>query len=60
MNQSAIGALYSAIGVLAIIVLVIVNHDILLNRGSAFQAPAWKVYRKFLFAVLAYYITDVL
>ena len=60
MNYSAIGALYSAIGALAIIVLVIVNHDILLNRGSAFQAPAWKVYRKFLFAVLAYYITDVL
>ena len=51
---------YSAIGVLAFIVLVIVNHDILLNRGNAFQAPAWKLYRKFLFAVLVYYITDIL
>ena len=51
---------YSAIGLLAIIVLLTVNHDILLNRGSDFRAPAWKVYRRFLFAVLAYYITDVL
>ena len=51
---------YSAIGLLAIIVLLIVNHDILLNRGDAFRAPAWKVYRRFLFAVLVYYITDVL
>lgn len=51
---------YSAIGVLAIIVLVIVNHDILLNRGNAFHAPAWRVYRMFLIAVLVYYATDVL
>ena len=51
---------YSAIGLLAIIVLLIVNKDIFLNRGNAFQAPAWKVYRRFLFAVLVYYITDVL
>ncbi len=51
---------YSAIGVLSIIVLLIVNHDIFLNRGDAFQAPAWKVYRRFLYTVLAYYITDVL
>ena len=51
---------YSAIGLLSIIVLLIVNHDILLNRGNAFQAPAWKVYRRFLFAVLVYYVTDVM
>ena len=51
---------YSAIGSLAILVLLIVNHDILLNRGDAFRSPAWSVYRRFLFAVLVYYITDVL
>ena len=51
---------YSAIGLLAIIVLLIVNHDILLNHGNAFQTPAWSVYRRFLFVVLIYYITDVL
>ena len=32
---------YSAIGMLAIIVLLIVNHDILLNRGRAFESPSW-------------------
>ena len=51
---------YSAIGTLAIIVLLIVNHDILLDLGNAFRAKAWKVYRLFLYAVLVYYITDVL
>ena len=51
---------YSAIGILAVIVLLIDNHDILLNRGDAFQAPAWRVYRRFLFTVLVYYITDIL
>lgn len=51
---------YSAIGLLAIIVLLIVNHDILLNRGNAVQARPWRVYRRFLFAVLVYYITDLL
>ena len=51
---------YSAIGLLAVIVLLIVNQDILLNRANAFQTPAWRVYRRFLFAVLIYYVTDVL
>ena len=31
---------YSAIGVLAVIVLLIVNQDILLNRNNACHAPA--------------------
>ncbi len=51
---------YSTIGLLAGIVLLIVNHDILLNRANAFQTPAWRVYRRFLFAVLVYYATDIL
>ncbi len=51
---------YSAIGLLAIIVLFIVNHDILLNRSKAYESPSWSVYKRFLFAVLIYYIADVL
>ena len=51
---------YSAIGLLAIMILLIENHDILLDFKGAYEKPAWKVYRRFLFAVLAYYITDVL
>jgi len=51
---------YSAIGVLAILILFIVNQDILLNFNGSFDKPAWKGYRRFLFTVLAYYVTDVL
>ncbi len=51
---------YSVIGILAIMILLIENHDILLNRSLDTDMPAWKVYRKFLFAVLVYYVTDVL
>ena len=50
---------YSAIGLLAIIVLFIVNWDVL-YRSQAYDKPAWIVYRKFLLAVLIYYVTDVL
>ena len=51
---------YSAIGILAVLILFIVNHDILVGRGASFDKPAWKIYRKFLFVVLLYYITDIL
>ncbi len=50
---------YSAIGVLAALVLLIVNWDFLW-APEAYDKPAWAVYRKFLFAVLAYYVTDIL
>ena len=51
---------YSAIGLLAVAILLIENQDILKNTNGAFEKPAWKVYRRFLYAVLAYYITDIL
>lgn len=51
---------YSTIGVLAILILSIDNYDILLKCGSSLKIQARKVYREFLFAVLGYYITDVL
>ena len=51
---------YSVIGLLALLTLLMENQDILLNRECAFDKPAWKVYRKFLFAVMVYYITDIL
>ena len=50
---------YSAIGLLAILILFIVNWDIL-RHSQIFDKPAWNVYRRFLFAVLVYYVTDVL
>ncbi len=50
---------YSAIGVLAILILFIVNRNILLDRKLSGERPAWKMYRRFLFSVLAYYVTDL-
>ena len=51
---------YSAIGLLAVLILLIENQDVIRNLEGAFEKPAWKVYRRFLFAVLAYYVTDIL
>jgi len=51
---------YSAIGLLAALILIIENQDILKNAKGSFEKPAWKVYRRFLYAVLVYYITDIL
>ena len=51
---------YSTIGVLAVFTLFILNGDILLQRNRASLTPVWNVYRRFLFAVLAYYVADIL
>ncbi|MBO4800154.1 MAG: diguanylate cyclase, partial [Lachnospiraceae bacterium] len=51
---------YSAIGILAVIILLIENLDVLINRRGAFGAKEWKMYRFFLFSVLVYYITDII
>ena len=50
---------YSTIVILALLILLIENHDILLNRNESFNVPAWKVYRKYLFVIIAYYLTDI-
>ena len=50
---------YSLIGILAVLVLFMVNRDILLNRKISREKPVWKLYRRFLFVVLAYYVTDI-
>ena len=50
---------YSAIGLLAIFVLLIVNWDIL-REPPVNDKPAWKVYRGFLGTILFYCCTDVL
>ena len=51
---------YSAIGLLAILILFIVNWDILHNPSASYKKTAWKLYRRFLLAVLVYYVSDVL
>lgn len=51
---------YSAIGLIAVLVLLIENQGILFKRESGFETSAWRAYRSFLFAVLAYYAADVI
>ena len=51
---------YSIIGILAAIILLITNRDILwMTKGSA-ASRTRRLYRGFLLGVLAYYITDAL
>lgn len=56
---AAYGMYYPVIGILATAVLLIENHDILLDHDDDFEGPTWNIYRNFLFAVLFYYATDV-
>ena len=51
---------YASIGLLAALILIIENHDILFRRAGVRENPTLKLYRSFLCAVLVYYVTDVL
>lgn len=50
---------YSLIGLLALLILLITNHDVLFRKGIR-QRPVLTIYRRFLLAVIAYYVTDIL
>ncbi len=52
--------LYSSIGIVALIVLLIENMDLFVGRKGAPELPAWAIYRRFLLSVLTYYIADIL
>ncbi len=53
--------LYSSAALLALIIHLIINHDVLfLRHGRTELIPAQRAYRLFLYSVLAYYITDIL
>ena len=51
---------YSIIGILAAIILIITNRDVLWIPGDAEVAHTQRIYRGFLLGVLCYYITDAL
>ena len=51
---------YSLIGFLALLILLIANHDILLKRIDRSGPPVQRVYYCFLLCVIAYYVTDIL
>ena len=52
---------YGAAGVIAIIVTSIVNHDVFLNIDiNSEKSASQKMYRKYLYCIMLYYVTDVL
>lgn len=51
---------YSVIGMLALMMLVIANHDVLLHKTEAFAPKERRYYRRFVLCILAYYVTDIL
>ncbi len=51
---------YSSIVLLAAVILVIENHDILLGRDVSPVIPVRERYKKFLYGVLVYYAVDAL
>lgn len=51
---------YSIIGILAAIILVIINRDVLWKADGEALTSTQKSYRNFLYGIMAYYITDLL
>ena len=51
---------YSIIGILAAIVLLITNRDVLRIRGCGERSRTQRTYRRFLMGVMSYYVTDAL
>ena len=51
---------YSAIGILAVFILLIENGDALFKRNAVFRQPVWNNYRHFLNSVLLFYASDIL
>ena len=51
---------YSLVGLLALLILIISNHDILLHRQSEAETDDQRMYHRFLYCVIAYYVTDIL
>ena len=51
---------YAGMGAIAALIHIIINNDVFRRLGYVKDIPAHREYRRFLFAVLAYFITDCL
>jgi len=51
--------LYSSAGLLALVINLIINHDVLLDRSGGKLIPALRSYRLFLLSVNLYFVTDI-
>ena len=52
--------LYSSVGLMALIIHLVINHDVLWSGSARKIMPAHRRYRQFLFSVTCYYVTDIL
>ena len=50
--------MYSIIGILAAIILLIINRDVLWNLNGSSASRTRRCYRHFLMGVMAYYIVS--
>ena len=51
--------LYSSVGLLALFIQLIINHDILFNTSDGMILPVNRLYSQFLLSVTLYFITDL-
>ena len=51
--------LYSSAGLLALVINLIINHDVLLGRFGVKRVPARRPYRQVLVAITLYFATDI-
>lgn len=51
---------YSIIGILAIVIHLIINHDVLWHKTTYNLVPAFRQYRAFIFGIMLFCVTDVL
>lgn len=51
---------YSSIGILAFLILIITNYDILTFSNPKKQKPAFISYKRFLISVMIFYLADIL
>ena len=51
--------LYSSAGLLALVINLIINHDVLFGRSDVKRVPALPPYRQFLIAITLYFATDI-
>ena len=51
---------YSSVGALALLILLITNHDILKSANKITLSPPLIKYRQFLFSAMAYFLSDIL
>lgn len=52
--------IYASIALLALLIQIIINPDVLFKRNEKVPIPEQEKYRRFLFATIFYYVTDAL